>query len=172
MGATALSKCRKSPVKTRDCGEKMFMIIINIVLPISTASLHPQTQPKNRAAAGFSLLELLTVVCLIGIFSSIALGWFGGNQRAAIERVMNQRNAQEIVSLGVYATLGGADFVIPGDKLATAIKLTGGVTGQQGMWKDKLFSLTNLRPTDLPGALTFVKFESDLLLYDPAGLQP
>ncbi len=143
-----------------------------IVLLISAASLRPQTQPKNWVAAGFSLLELLTVICLVGIFSSIALGWYGGNHRVVIERVINQRNAQEIVSLGVYATLGGADFVVPGDKLATAVKLTGGVTGQQGIWKGKFFSLANLRPTDLPGALTFVKFESDLLLYDPAGQQP
>jgi prepilin-type N-terminal cleavage/methylation domain-containing protein len=123
-------------------------------------------------SAGFSILELLTVICLVGIFSSIALGWYGGNQRVVIERVINQRNAQEIVSLGVYATLGSADFVVPGDKLATAAKLIGGVTGKQGMWKNKLFSLTNMRASDLPGALTFVKFESDLLLYDPEGLQP
>lgn len=123
-------------------------------------------------SAGFSILELLTVICLVGIFSSIALGWYGGNQRFVIERVINQRNAQEIVSLGVYATMGGADFVVPGDKLATATKLIGGVTGKQGMWKDKLFSLTNMRPSDLPGALFFVKFDSDLLLYDPEGLQP
>jgi prepilin-type N-terminal cleavage/methylation domain-containing protein len=150
----------------------MFMIIINIVSPIFTAPLHPQTQPKNWTSAGFSLLELLSVVCLIGIVSSIALGRYGGNQQVVIARVINQRNAQEIVSLGVYATMGGADFVVPGNKLATAVKLTGGVTGQQGMWKDKRFSLTNLRTTDLPAALTFVKFESDLLLYDPMGLQP
>ncbi|MBN8420868.1 MAG: type II secretion system protein [Verrucomicrobia bacterium] len=122
--------------------------------------------------SGFSLLELLTVICLVGIFSSITLGWYGGNQKSTIERVTNQRNAQEIVSLGVYATLGGADFVVPGDKEATAIRLIGGVTGQQGVWKDRRFSLENLRPTDLPGALAFVKFDSDLLLYDPAGLQP
>jgi prepilin-type N-terminal cleavage/methylation domain-containing protein len=123
-------------------------------------------------SAGFSLLELLTVICLVGILSSISLGWYGGNQKNVIERVTHQRNAQEIVSLGVYATMGGADFVVPGDKLATAAKLIGGVTGRQGMWKDKLFSLSNMRPTDLPGALPFVKFESDLLLYDPEGLQP
>jgi len=123
-------------------------------------------------ASGFSLLELLTVICLVGIFSSITLGWYGGNQKSTFERVTNQRNAQEIVSLGVYATLGGADFVVPGDKEATALRLIGGVTGQQGVWKDRRFSLGNLQPTDLPGALAYVKFDSDLLLYDPAGLQP
>jgi hypothetical protein len=142
------------------------------VLLLSTHFRRPHTHPKNRRVSGFSLVEALTVVCLIGIFSSVALGWYGGDNRAVIERVINQRNAQEIVSLGVCATMGGADFVVRGDKYATAVNLTVGVTGQNGVWKDKLFRLTNLRPTDLPGALTFVKFNDDLMLYDPAGQQP
>ncbi len=117
------------------------------------------------------MVELLTVICLIVILSTVALGWYGGNNRAAIERVIAQRNAQEIVSMGVCATMGGADFVVPGDKQATAINLIVGVTGQQGMWKDKIFRLTNLQAADLPGALAFVKFDGGLLLYDPAGQQ-
>ncbi len=148
------------------------MIIIRPVLPFFATNLRPQSPPNKWVAAGFSLLELLTVICVVGILSSVAVSWFGGNNRAVIERVTNQRNAQEIVSLGVCATMGGAHFVVPGDKQATAANLMVGVTGQQGMWKDKLFRLTNLQPTDLPGALTFVKFDSDLLLYDPSGLQP
>lgn len=147
------------------------MIIIIVQLTLNQ-SCRPHAPAKHRMASGFSLLELLTVVCLVGIFSSIALAWYGGNNRLVIERVINQRNAQEIVSLAVCATLGGADFVVPGDKQATAVNLVVGVTGQQGMWKDKLFRLTNLKPTDLPGALAFVKFDSELLLYDPEGLQP
>ncbi|WP_395749741.1 hypothetical protein [Prosthecobacter sp.] len=115
---------------------------------------------------------MLTVICLVGILSSVALGWYGGNNQEAMERVISQRNAQEIVSLGVCATMGGAEFIVPGDKHATAVNLVVGVTGQQGMWKDKIFRLNNLRAADLPQALTFVKFEADLLLYDPEGKQP
>ena len=122
--------------------------------------------------SGFSIVETLTVICLIGILSSIALGWFNGDNRDVIERVINQRNAQEIVSLGVCATMGGAEFVVPGDKQATAVNLIVGVIGQQGTWKDKLFRLNNLKPSDLPGAMAFVKFDSGLLLYDPSGQQP
>jgi prepilin-type N-terminal cleavage/methylation domain-containing protein len=127
---------------------------------------------KSRMAAGFSLVELLTVICLVGILGSVALGWYGGDNHAVMKRLIHQRNAQEIVSLGVCATMGGADFIVPGDKQATAVNLIVGVTGQQGVWKDKLFRLTNLKPTDLPEALTFVKFDADLLLYDPEGQQP
>ncbi len=118
------------------------------------------------------MVEMLTVICLIAVLSTVALSWFGGNNRLAIERVINQRNAQEIVCLGVCATMGGADFVVPGDKQATAVNLVVGATGTQGVWKDRLFRLTNLKATDLPGALTFVKFDAGLMLYDPAGQQP
>lgn len=120
----------------------------------------------------FSLLEVLAVLCLVGILSSIALEWYGGAQREAVERVINQRNAQEIVSLGVCATMSGAEFVVKNDKQATAVNLIVGTIGQHGLWKGKLFRLTNIQPTDLPGALTFVKFDEGLLLYDPAGKQP
>ena len=144
----------------------------NAVVFLSAHNLRTQAQPKNLRRSGFSQLELLTVVCLVGIFSSITIAWYNGNNREVIERVINQRNAQEIVSLGVCATMSGAEFVVPGDKQATAVNLIVGVTGQQGLWKDKLFRLGNLAPTDLPGAMPFVKFDSGLLLYDPEGLQP
>ena len=133
------------------------------------ARLHAHS--KNGRTAGFSLLELLTVICMVGILSTVALSWYGGNNRATIERVINQRNAQEIVSLGVCATMSGADFVVLSDKQATAVNLIVGVIGREGAWKDKVFRLANLQPRDLPGALTFVKFDGGLLLYDPAGQQ-
>ena len=144
----------------------------NAVVFLSAHDLRSHAQPKNLRMSGFSQLELLIVICLLGIFSSLAIAWYNGNNRDVIERVINQRNAQEIVSLGVCATMSGAEFVVPGDKQATAVNLIVGVTGQQGILKDKVFRLNNLAPTDLPGAMPFVKFDSGLLLYDPAGLQP
>lgn len=141
---------------------------------MSSAS-HAAHQPFaacGRAVRGYSLLEMLAVICLIGIMGGLAVGSYGGNQKEAVERVTNQRNAQEIVSLGVCATMSGAEFVVPGDKVSTAVNLIVGVVGQHGIWKGKTFRLANLKPSDLPGALAFVKFDAGLLLYDPAGGQP
>lgn len=115
---------------------------------------------------------MLTVIALIGVVSSLAIGWYAGAHQEVIQRVIDQRNAQEIVSIGVCATVSGADFVVAGDKQSTVENLIHGTEGQHGLWKGKTFRLTNVRPEALPGALAFVKFDTGLLLYDPAGGQP
>lgn len=114
---------------------------------------------------------MLMVICFIGIVCGVAIGWYAGIHKDVLERVTDQRNAQEIVSLGVCATVSGADFVVSDSKQATVENLIVGTVGRHGLWKDKTFRLTCLQPEALPGALTFVKFEAGLLLYDPAGGQ-
>lgn len=138
----------------------------------SPRAAHQSFAASGRAVRGYSLLEMLAVICLIGVMGGLAVGSYGGSQKEAVERVINQRNAQEIVSLGVCATMSGAEFVVTGDKASTAVNLIVGVVGRQGIWKGKTFRLANLKPTDLHGALAFVKFDAGLLLYDPAGRQP
>lgn len=118
---------------------------------------------------GFSLVEVLICLGIIGVVSSIALDWYSGARRDVLQRVTNQRNAQEIVSLGVSATMGGADFVESGDKFATVQNLVLGTTGTTGIWKDRVFRLTSLAPELIPDALAYVMFDNGLLLYDPAG---
>lgn len=129
----------------------------------------PARRPLHQS--GFSLLEALVCLTIIGIIVSIALGWFSGARRDVLERVTNQRNAQEIVAMGVYATVAGAEFVAPGNKFDTVQNLLRGTTGTVGIWKGQTFRLTTLEPTAIPDALTFVNFDGDLLIYDPAGGQ-
>lgn len=117
------------------------------------------------------MLELLIVIAVIGIVSGLLLASYGHGHRETIRRMVDQRNAQEIVSLGVCATMGGADFVVKDDKAATVENLIKGTVGRDGVWKGKIFRLSSLDPERLPGALPFVKFEAGLLLYEPAGGQ-
>jgi len=132
-----------------------------------------QTRPPlGRRVHAFSLIEVLTVLALLGVLSGVVIGWYAGYHREKIERLTNQRNAQEIVSIGVCATVGGSEFVVPEDKESTVENLVAGVVGQTGIWKGKVFRLSNLQPAALAGALEFVSFESGLLLYEPAGGQP
>jgi len=117
------------------------------------------------------LVEVLVVIALLGVLSGVLIGWYASYHRDVIEKVTRQRNAQEIVSIGVCATMGGADFIVPGDKRATVQNLVSGTVGQTGLWKGKTFRLTSLNPEALPGALDYVKFDAGLLLYEPAGGQ-
>lgn len=111
------------------------------------------------------------VVMLIAIFTALAVSW-DGSHLANVEKVNHQRNAQEIVSMGVYATIGDAEFVISGNKMATVQNLITGTTGRTGTWKGQIFRLGSLNQEALPSALQYVKFENDLLIYDPKGGQP
>ncbi|MGV3661939.1 MAG: prepilin-type N-terminal cleavage/methylation domain-containing protein [Prosthecobacter sp.] len=138
--------------------------------------LHPPPCPcpslpsVARGRRGFSIIEMLVVVVLLGVLSGMGIGGYAAIHRGLVEKVSNQRNAQEIVSMGVYATMGGAQFVVSGDKEATVQNLIDGTLGQTGAWKGKVFRLT-MDPETVEDALSYVKFESNLLLYEPAGGQ-
>ncbi len=146
----------------------MEITVVNLTAIPSPSLRPPGSSPWARA---FSLLELLIVVALISIVCGLVVALYARAHDTIVQRVINQRNAQEIVSLGVGATVSGAEFVVTGDKQATVQNLIVGVCGQQGIWKGKIFRLTGMRPDMVPGALTFVKFDGDLLIYDPAGEQ-
>lgn len=127
---------------------------------------------SGRRRHAFTLVEVLIVLALLGVISGSVVGWYAGNHRELIEKLTNQRNAQEIVSIGVCATMGGAEFVVLDDKAATVRELVAGTVGRTGIWKGKIFRLASLDPEALSGALEFVKFDGEVLLYEPAGGQP
>ena len=69
------------------------------------SSMH--TTPSSKFRHGFSLLEMLTVIAVIGIITSMALAVFGGASQSA-DDAKNRRNAQEIVYTAAAAGAAGA----------------------------------------------------------------
>ncbi len=141
------------------------------MLRISYSTSDHRRRSPRRSVTAFSMLELLAAVCLLGIVNSLAVCWYASAEKSIFERLSNQRNAQEIVSLSVSATVAGASFVVPESKQGTIENLMAGTMGKTGVWKGKSFRLSGLHPDSLPGALPFVKFEAKLLLYEPGGGQ-
>ena len=134
-------------------------------LMVSLACFNPS---KRRA---FTIVETLACVLIVGILASIAIGWFAGHRETVVS-ISRQRNAQEIVSMAVCATVAGCDFVVPGDKASSVQNLIIGTYGTVGIWKGKLFRLTSLDLEQFAGSLSFVKMEGNLILYDYTGSQP
>ncbi len=133
--------------------------------------MHAFTSSRPSKSRGFTLLETLACVLIVGILASLAIGWYAGH-RDVVVKVSRQRNAQEIVNMAVCATVAGCDFVVPGDKFNTIQNLILGTYGTTGIYKGKLFRLTSLELEQLADSLPFVKMENELILYDYTGSQP
>lgn len=133
--------------------------------------MHAFASSRSPKTRGFTILETLACVLVIGILAAIAIGWYAGH-RDVVVKVSRQRNAQEIVNLAVCATVAGCDFVVPGDKFNTIQNLIIGTYGTTGIYKGKLFRLTSLELDQLTESLPFVKMEGGLILYDFTGSQP
>ncbi len=133
--------------------------------------MHAFTSSRPSKTRGFTLLETLACVLIVGILASLAIGWYAGH-RDVVVKVSRQRNAQEIVNMAVCATVAGCDFVVPGDKFNTIQNLILGTYGTTGIYKGKLFRLTSLELEQLADSLPFVKMENELILYDYTGSQP
>ena len=84
-------------------------------------------QLKKVKAAGFSLVELLVVIAVIGIMAAIAIPMIS-NINANAQAAKNQRNAQNIASVYGAATAAGA--ALSSDTVGTAVdSLQAGVSG-------------------------------------------
>jgi prepilin-type N-terminal cleavage/methylation domain-containing protein len=120
---------------------------------------------KRRAA--FSVVEMLIVVAIIGVFASIALVFLGGEHREAMLRVRDRRNAQEITALCMGATAAGAPVVAKDDMRGTIANLIEGRDGTVGSFKGHHFSITPLTEEEIQGAMKYLEWRQGLPAYVP-----
>lgn len=113
---------------------------------------------------GFSLIELLTVIVVIGFLASIAILGFGGAHEGAIEQ-RDKRNAQEIANVASFASAAGAKFVVPGDEQASIYKLKEGCTPTHGAFKGRLFQIPTMGDAEITGAMRFLALNDQDLIY-------
>jgi prepilin-type N-terminal cleavage/methylation domain-containing protein len=119
---------------------------------------------KNYQPQGFSLMEMLIVIAIIGIIANIAVVAFGSVSTTATE-MKDRRNAQEIATIAAAARAAGADFVVPTDKSATVENLVAGTTPSRGIFKGRRFALPSMGESDLDGAMDYLAFNGNELIY-------
>ena len=112
---------------------------------------------RHRYSCGFSLFEMLIVVAVIGILSSLIIQTLSGSLTDTVRQVHDRRNAQEIAGLATSAQAAQADFIEEDNLRATVENLIDGVEVTDGAFRDSVFRLENrLSEGDLTAALKFL----------------
>jgi prepilin-type N-terminal cleavage/methylation domain-containing protein len=86
-----------------------------------------EDKPRRKSATGFTLVELLVVVAVIGVLAAMAVAIFANTTHSA-EMAKNRRNAQTITH--VYGAAVAAGATVSTDSVGAIIdSLQAGVTG-------------------------------------------
>lgn len=130
--------------------------------------METQTSKSQRLKLqqGFSLVELLVTVAVMGILASVALNAFSQGQRDVVVETVHRRNAQSFATIAECAQLAGVDPVQGTDVVATLQKIVEGVTATDGVMKGRTFRIFGLTNEDVDGAAYYMKIANGALVYE------
>lgn len=133
-----------------------------------TNSLRPPLNRGRKRNQGFSLIEMLTVIMIIGLLVAIAVPTIGNtNDAAKLSR--NKRNAQNIASIFIAAQAAGVDFFAAGDKDQTVLNVVNGGTVSSGAFAGEFFGVPGIGANERADAANYLDLEHGMLVYRADG---
>ena len=121
---------------------------------------------------GFSLVELLATIMVIGIMTGILVLALGQSHWIAAREGVNKRNAQALAALCMAAQAGGANPVVANDPEATVQNLMAGVVAPaMGTLKPMTYQMRLTEGESVEGAVQYLRVQNGALIYT-AGQQP
>jgi len=125
------------------------------------------------AGPGFSLIELLTAVVVIGVISSIAvpkIAYLNGIATKAVQ----QQNAQNIVTMFEAGKDGGlVDWVTTDRNACIADVIAGKAAPPSSIFAGKVFRVPNITGANLKGVYKYIGMDANKnLFFDKSGSQP
>lgn len=119
--------------------------------------------PRISASQGFSLVEMLVVIAVIGIMAAIAVPNFGRVNEASNE-AKDKRNAQNLAA--IFHSGEGAGLNLEGADLDSTIDLVvAGGTVTEGVFAGQFFGLMGLSSEEQDKAAQYLDYSNGALQY-------
>lgn len=120
-------------------------------------------QPKS-CLQGFSLIEALISIAVIGVLTTIAIGFLSNHHKAA-ETSRDRRNAQNLAVVCTVAEYANLHFIVPGDPVQTCRNVVQGGIAPSGPAAGKAFGLPGMIEEDIVSAAWYLDVRDHELLY-------
>lgn len=132
------------------------------------------TAPRVRGSRrGFSLIEMLTLITVIGVISAIAIPRISYMKMAAIKATELQ-NAENIVSMFTAGRDGGSiEWVTTSRNACVADVVAGRAAPASSIFAGKVFRVPNVKDSSLTGVYKYIGLDArKSLFFDKSGGQP
>lgn len=130
---------------------------------VITVNLDEMKVPPLKKPRGFSLVEMLTTISVIGILSAAALPSVSRINQAS-EQATQKRNAQNLAAVCASAQAAGLNFVTNDfDQTLVAVAEGGEVVG--GVFDGSYFGVPGLSEQAISEAAQFLELRNGSLLY-------